>query len=502
MLERVAVHQTRLRTPGIGLDARGVALGAKGLVLLPSIDRLVAFLALYTRQGSLSEILSSLSVELVRSKLSTREVTLSFTADSSDRMDSIAEIARLAGGYTFTGTSRHFVQYRDAAAPFGYDIPQIAPSDAALALYHNAFTQTYDIERKVDLRALILRLEPHPDPSAGREPGPRFILAEAGLGPALIHYFVRSAVNAEVGVAEWPPESSFDDAPVRRYLFRVPEIPDRMLPLLCNTPGLTVFVPASPGAAVQTGYRHPVNLRACPIFPDTSLVLFRGAHKEPLELPRLPAFGDIGAFARVELRTDTVSTKASDRGISPQAIQLALRLVPSTEPWSHVTAAWMKSEDLPVFRRIAYALGAETLRRTRIACTEKGAFLQHSTGIEGIPIGEFYREIHPGLFIPVGYETVPAISPDVLFRSLGSPSNQLIFIGRDSRAVAVPKESFVPLEVALLEAQSFVPVRATELDDSLSAALATEIPQVELLPVGFRPMRDMAASSEGGGEQP
>ena len=46
MLDRVAVHQTRLRTPGLGLDAKGVALGAKGLVLLPSIDRLVAFLAL------------------------------------------------------------------------------------------------------------------------------------------------------------------------------------------------------------------------------------------------------------------------------------------------------------------------------------------------------------------------------------------------------------------------------------------------------------------------
>ena len=47
MLDRVALHQTRLRTPGISLDNKGVALGAKGLVLLPSIDRLVTFLSLY-----------------------------------------------------------------------------------------------------------------------------------------------------------------------------------------------------------------------------------------------------------------------------------------------------------------------------------------------------------------------------------------------------------------------------------------------------------------------
>src|SRR4029079_18082572 len=147
MLERVAVHQTRLRTPGLGLDARGVALGGKGVVLLPSIDRLVAFLALYTRQGSLADLLRSLSIEVVRSKLGAREVTLTFAAETSDRMDRVSEVARLAGGYTARGTTRHFVQYRDAAAPFGYDIPQIVPSDAGLALYHQTFTQTYDTER-------------------------------------------------------------------------------------------------------------------------------------------------------------------------------------------------------------------------------------------------------------------------------------------------------------------------------------------------------------------
>ena len=57
MLERIALHQTRLRTPGLGLDAKGVALGAKGLVLLPSIDRLVAWLSVYTREHSLEDLM-------------------------------------------------------------------------------------------------------------------------------------------------------------------------------------------------------------------------------------------------------------------------------------------------------------------------------------------------------------------------------------------------------------------------------------------------------------
>ena len=45
-LERIALHQTRLRTPGLALDPSGVALGARGLVLLPTIERLVAFLSI------------------------------------------------------------------------------------------------------------------------------------------------------------------------------------------------------------------------------------------------------------------------------------------------------------------------------------------------------------------------------------------------------------------------------------------------------------------------
>ena len=81
------------------------------------------------------------------------------------------------------------------------------------------FSQHYDYERKIDLAKLLLRLEPRVAPSTITEEGPRWICAEAGLGPALIHYFVRSLVDAEVGVAEWPPASEFDDGPIRRYLF-------------------------------------------------------------------------------------------------------------------------------------------------------------------------------------------------------------------------------------------------------------------------------------------
>jgi hypothetical protein len=503
MLDRVAVHQTRLRTPGIGLDPKGVALGAKGLVLLPSIDRLVAFLALYTRQSSLADILRSLVVEVVRSKLGAREVTLTFAAESSDRLDRVAEIARLAGGYTFTGTSRHFVQYRDAGAPFGYDIAQITPGDSALSLYHCAFSQSYDTDRKVDIRTLILRLQPHQDPAAGREPGSRWLCTEAGLGPALIHYFVRSAVDAQVGMAEWPPESSFDEAPVIRYLFRVPAIPDRMIPLLTTTPGIGVFVPAAGGAAVEVGYRHPVHLQACPVFSDSGLVLFRGGGADPLELTRLPSLGDVAAFARIELRNG-IST-AGTRPVALNTMALSLRLVPSLEPWRSVTATWIPREELPVLRRVVYALGPDALRRATIAFTAEGAFLRLSSGIEGIPVGQFYREVHPGLYIPAGYDPVPAVAPEVLYRALGAPAGQILFIDESGHARGVSSESFLSLETAVLEAQVWAPMAASPFSSGLSAALATELPEVILDGVGIRPLRDVAAMPKeiepAGGEE-
>lgn len=491
MLDRVAVHQTRLRTPGLGLDAKGVALGAKGLVLLPSLDRLVAFLALYTRGGSLEDILRSLSVEVVTSKLGAREVTLTFASEGSDRMDRVAEVARLSGGYTFTGTSRHFVQYRDAAAPFGYDVPQIAATDAGLALYHTTFSQTYEVERRIDVRSLLLRLEPHVDPSAGKEPGPRWICAESGLGAALIHYLVRSNVEAEVGVAEWPPESSFDDAPVRRYLFRVPALPERMLPLLSTTPGLGVFVPVSPGAAVEIGHRHPVNLRACPVFSDAGLVLFRGGGRDPLELTKLPALGDVAAFSRMDLRPTIATTRGGGEAAKPSSVAIALRLMPSSEPWRAVTATWIRPADLPLLRHVAYALGPDSLRRAKVAFSDEGVFLRQPNGVEGIPVGEFFREVYPNLYVPAGYDVVPAVAPEVLHRSLGAPAGQVIFIGRDGRAVGVPAEAFVSLETALLEGGTWAPVAASPIASALDTALDAELPEVVLGGVGIRPMRDV-----------
>ncbi|AKU99313.1 hypothetical protein AKJ09_05977 [Labilithrix luteola] len=471
MLERIALHQTRLRTPGLGLEGKGVALGAKGLVLLPSLDRLVAWLSVYTREHSLEDLMPSLQIQIVRSKLGTREITLSFAAESSDRMDRVAETARLVGGFTFTGTSRHFVQYRDAAAPFGYDATQLLSTDAALALYHDRFTQVYEVDKDVGLRALLLRLMPHVDPATIEDSGPRIIVAEQGLGPALIHYFVRSRVEGEVAVGEWPPESAFDEGPTRRYILRIPDLPQRMRPLMAKTPGITTFLPAGPGVAVEMGYRHPVSLRACPVFDPNGLVLLRGRGDEAWSLDRTPQMGDLRAFARVELRTTEGLDEIKAEGTHlPDPVRVPLRIVPSPAPFRNVTATWIEPAQLSLLRRIAYALPHQTILRTQIAVTPKGAFLRSSAGIEAVPLGTFFVEIHPGLYIPAGYDVTPAVAPEVLYRALGASPSQILFIDTNAWAMAVEESAFSPLETAMLEAQSWEPLVAESIERALEEA--------------------------------
>lgn len=483
MLERVALHQSRFRTPGVRPDSRGILLGQKGVVLFPSLDRLVAFLRSYGEEGSLDELLPSMELHQLRTPLRTRELLLSVQAESSYRMDRIAGLAKLAGAMTFTGTSRHFVQYRDASSPLGYDVGRLQNEDAELVLYHSSFAQTYAFERPLSFRDLVLNLTPRRQPSSAEDgDGRRWVLAEMGLGSAVLRYLYRWRVEARAAVVEWPPQSAFDDQPRRLYLFEVPSLPARIRTLFEGTPGVSLFVPLGENLAVEDGFRHPISLESCrSIFEEDRLFLFCGDGSEHIVHP-IPPFASLQTLVRNDLRPEEVSTVGSGEfqsgSLAPEPFPL--RLAPTMEPWRSVTATFVPREHHDWLGKVLYALPRGTLEGLRIAVGTTGFFLYCEAGIEGVPLGRYYTEVAPHIFVPAGMTLVPAVAPEVLDGLLQARGQGFAFFDPNGGPPqVVPAASFGPIAREMIQRIVAVPVDASPLgaDDTELPLIAYDVPR-------------------------
>ncbi len=474
VLLRVALHQTRFRTPGVAPDARGVLLGPKGLLVFASLDRVVGFLRAASEDGVLDELAAELELRFVETPLRTREVMLVFTAESSYRMDRIASLARLTGGGLFTGAARHFVRYRDASAPLGYDVREVLDAAADRILYDATYQQTYTHGRTIALRDLLLRLAPVPSPEPSGTRGPVWVLAEVGIGHAIVSYLYRSGVDARAALAEWPPESAFDERPRRLYLLEIEEPPDRVVQLFRGLPGVSVFRPASRGAAVEIGYRHPVALDGCPsVFPEGSLHLFRGKG-EVAVLDPLPRSVPVASLVRIPYASPETAgdaPRAAEAQATPFA--LSLRLAPATGPFRNVVAAVVPASARAHLARMLYALPARALEGLSIALTETHAFLVDPRGIEGIPLGRFFSEAAPRVYVPAGMTLVPPVAPEVLSRVVhGEEEGHVFFLPGDDRPVVIANEAFAPMSTRVLSDVSARPVHA-EAPESHDAPLPT-----------------------------
>lgn len=490
VLERVALHQTRFRMPGVAPDGRGVVLGERGLILFPSLDRLVAFLRAYSDDASLDELLPSLDIERVRTPMRTREVTLSVQAESSYRMDRVAGIARLVGGLVFTGTQRHYVKYRDAASPLGYDVQELVDEPADLILYHDHFRQTYSLERRIAFRELLFKLTPQRLPPAERAaPSPLLVTAEPGPGAVLIGYLFRRRVRARAALAEWPSESAFVDGPRRLYLFQVQNAPRRVVELLDSLPGAHVFEPLTEGVAVELGYRHPVSLESCAsLFEGDTLSLFRG-DGDVTQIAPVPPFADVASLVDMETPVEEAldgpeaGTRApagadefelevlggeprGERAGAP-TLSLPLRLATSHEPWRAVVATLVPSAQREWLARLLYVLPPRTLASLRMAVGEDRFYLVDARGIEGVPLGTFFTEVADRIYVPAGMTLVPSVGRDVLDTLVAERGDGHVFFDPDTEVPwLVPGSAFGPVSRRVLRDIAGVTVHADRPPDT------------------------------------
>ncbi|MGF1466109.1 MAG: hypothetical protein ACFCGT_08235 [Sandaracinaceae bacterium] len=465
MLERAALHQTRFRTPGVAPDARGVLLGHKGAVLFPSLDRLVAFLRAYGEEGSLDEILPSLTIRRVITPLKTREVFLTLAAESSYRMDRVAAIAKLAGGLVFTGTARHFVKYRDAGSPLGYDVEELLDQQADVILYHDTFRQAYDDEREIAFRDLVLKLDPTRLPPSERRatPGRLFATAEVGIGGALISYLFRWQVEARAALAEWPVESAFEERGRRLYLFDIAQAPERIVDLMTSLPGVHVYEPLGPTFAVELGFRHPIALDSCQsIFSDDALTLFGGDGEVVLVDPA-PAFAPVRSLVRNDVRLEAVEAVHRARGAAGTeelSLELPLRLDSTNAPWRRVVATVVPAEQRAWLARMLYTLPPRVIGTLRLAIAKDRIYLLDPAGIEGVPIGRFYAEVADRIYVPAGMTLVPAVAREVLEDLVSDRQGGHVFFEPGEPPRVVPAAAFGPVARRVLRDVAAMTVHA------------------------------------------
>lgn len=268
-------------------------------------------------------------------------------------------------------------------------------------------------------------------------------------------------------------------------LVSVERLPPRMAPLFTTTPGIATFVPVAPAAAVEAGHRHPVSLARVPAFAGAGLTLFR-ASGAPLVLDALPQMASVASLAQVKLVDGVTQATA---GGPASALAVPLRLLPSLSPPRDVRALWIEPSELPLLRRLAYALGSASLRRARIAVSREGALVLFDDASALLPLGRPLRALTPRLFVPAGYDVVPAVSASTLSDALALPAGAVVMLRPGATALAVREDAFASLETAILDAPKWAPLATLSLDASLAEPLPA--PSLAVEDPGLLPLRDV-----------
>src|SRR5262249_18116133 len=167
-------------------------LGKIAIILFPSLDGVVRWLRLYADEDSLDDLLPATKILRVVSPLKSRACLLVLPATSTYVVDRAARCARLAGGATYTGTSRHFVAYRDERSPYGYDVIDLGspPAGSEYVLHGEEAAQAYVREGEIDVGQLIfrlsLRLVPGAEKLDAEARASLYLTAASGLAPGLV----------------------------------------------------------------------------------------------------------------------------------------------------------------------------------------------------------------------------------------------------------------------------------------------------------------------------
>ena len=456
MLDPVALHQTRFNVPGLLPDGRGVLLGKQGALSFPSVDALVGFFRIFGEEASLDELLPKLRIEEVRGQAGARQFLVLFAAASSYLTDRASRIAVLLGGLGYTGAGKHFVRYRDARSPLGYDARALSSEPGDFLLYDERFTLALTRVREVSFAQLVLRLSPralpgHRDPALDR--GRLWLLAREGLARSLLSYLWRNHVAAFAGTLEPTAGGAAFVGRPRWLLVRVEELPERILQLVTDLPGVEVYQQVGERALVQVGWRHPIRLESCAsIFEPDHLYVFSGT-RDAAEVFDQPALVPAQGLVERGFQLDERALPVGQAQAALKQISVPLRLAPS-EVGAKVTAVLVPWARVAWLRKLVYAAPQRLLQSAKVMALTDGLLVVADDGLSAMPVGQPFWRAAPGVLLPVGYRIEPAVSEAVLSEHLGASASRLVLfpLPAGRAPVGIDATGMVPLGRTALDA--------------------------------------------------
>src|SRR5690606_28844646 len=136
--------------------------------------------------------------------------------------------------------------------------------------------------------------------------------------------------------------------------------PGRILGVLHRVPGVELFVPVSPRAAVEIGYRHPIHLAsASSCLPGDEMVLFRGRVGRVERLEGSTSFID-GAYLVTSELSSQLHEPGDARTMAFEPLRIPIRLRPATNA-REPRGALVPWEQLELLRRLIYLVPPTSL---------------------------------------------------------------------------------------------------------------------------------------------
>ncbi|MBX7081283.1 MAG: hypothetical protein K1X88_18930 [Nannocystaceae bacterium] len=468
LLEPVAAGQTRFRMQGLSSDPRGIAVGRETLVALPSLDALVSFLGAYSDEASLDDLLPSMTLEQARRGGGGHATLVRCHSSDGYAVDRLARLATAARGALYTGGGATFVRWRDREAPFGYDLAEpLQPPRDELVVVDLDFVAHYTTTHRMDPVELIQRLELRavPVPLGGISRDPELCgLKEMALllaAPALAHRVLRYLWRLEVPMAGYYVRLAGDAQP--SLLLRLRQPRSRVLDVLAGVPGLELLAPVSSRAAVEIGWRHPIQLASAQTcLPGEEMFLFRGTTGRVERLDGPPRFVD-----GRHLVESTVAGRLREIGqlrdaeLEPLRVELRMRKATLAREPRAVVIGW---DQVKLLRHLVYMLPPSALAAARLVPLDAGVVVLASAGALGrgasaaglgagvlLPLGQRLGEVAPGVLVPDGHELWPRVRPALLRQLLGlGPDDHALYLSPTADPIRVRPDQLRPLDAALI----------------------------------------------------